>query len=1196
VRQLRLVAHGKDRSMPKPADKNLAIEVSAPTRTDVATKVDLTRRVEISPTAGNGHPGVPTVDVRVGEQAIGEIVAARELSFARVYAQLDSLKNDLVEFFTQVPETLPLEVRGQLLNPDGSPAASVSVEAPKPAAADGNGAQPYPWPGARTITDARGAFALPLPTVPIPEAGLELVVKGSDGQTSIAARPVDLAAGGALGVVPLDRPLAPLPQNVVAALTRDVSPTSADDVSENPQDFADKIEPFTLGEGDCARSFRSNAGVIDRFSYSLLVRLVAPEVAPKTLISVRRQDGRLYPMPLLEPHRTVEGALDPAIIIDYFKNFGSWQFVDRTPISAPIDVSGFLAAAGNDPAGVPKAASLGLGYVLKMHQTWIPVGLSLGDLVYSLPLAPGEQQRVAVFEQRQTQSVVETETLSVDELQSFSEVEDSSTLATFNSAYREAASGGSSMSSESSAGSVGGGASFSFFGLFSAGGGGGYSSNSASSQASSWQQGSKDYASAAAQSFHSALGRHAAASRRSARTGMRLATATDTEEVTTRVVTNHNHGHALTMQWWEVLRHFAVASTIDDVQLVCFVPFDLVDFLPSGQPRTLPATGYDYSRDNLLARYAVMLRHLDVLTFELRFRPDFQYGLRLLRDFAGNPTMDVQDPSSGTAEDEVDFSVTGTFLPFEDVSVTLVAKSGLRVGPVRLQPPGGISELTPGQFETGDELLDALRKRRNDTGEGVTLTAKFSLPEFLSRSDIARFEIARSFRPLAYRLKEPSLSLTTLIDVLEARQAGSVSYQAGTLESELGGPLIWDVTAKIDPSGPNLANADAGPQNAERMGGSLPIAALRVGPVLSFANLLRIEGVFQHVVSNTTRYSRAVWMSLLPEERAIMLERYTIGVPNGGFGDPTQEVPLLNCVANEVLGYFGNSAVMPFFIPEQVAGELRITTRQIQEAIYKFHKQAFLPPRSSITLPSHGTLGEAVLGDCDSCEKIDLTRFWNWQDSPADVAAEPSAADFKGDTLAGVTGPSALTTQPVNQNLLTIGGPAPTAPDLASQLVSKAPQLTPFGDLTGLSQLQKAIDVSTQASSAGLKESMATGQEMADTLVKTTADVIKAALGGGGDGKSGQKASGDQAKQTQDKKSGVDKLKSNLDSYIKVAGNQSDQGAADTWAQGLIGDIFGDSGIGVSDAASFFDALAPAAGDDAVATMGKTALLAALGL
>jgi hypothetical protein len=1183
--------------MPKAAGSSSGIEVSARNGNAISEK-SVARRVPISPAIADRRAGVPIVDVRVGSEAIGQIVAARELSFVRVYSQLGSLRNDISEFFSMVPETLPLSVRGQLLNPDGSAAAYVSVEAARPADADGNGngAEPYPWPGARTLTDARGSFSLPLPTVPVPDGGLELDVKGSDGMTAIAVRRVDLVAGGALGVVPLDRPLAPLPANVVAALTQDVTPTSADDVYENPQDFADRIEPFTLGEGDCARSFRSNAGVIDRFGYSLLVRLVAPEVAPKTLISMRQQDGRQFPMPLLEPARTVEGALDPALIVDYFTNFGSWRFVDRTPVSAPIDVSGFIAATGGDAAGVPKAASLGLGYVLKMHQTWIPVGLSLGDLIYSLPLAPGEQQRVAVFEQRQTQGVLEAETLSIDELQSYSEVADNSTLAIYNSAYREAASGGSSMSSESSTASAGGGASVSFFGLFSAGGGGGYSSNSASGQTSSWQQGSKDYASSTAQNFHSSLGRHAAASRRSARTGMRLATATDSEEVTTRVVTNHNHGHALTMQWWEVLRHFSVSSSIDDVQLVCFVPFDLVDFLPSGQPRTLPATGYNYSRDTLLARYDVMLRHADVLAYELRYRSDYEFGLRLLREFAGNPTMGVQDATSGTAEDEVHFSVTGTFLPFEDVSVTLVGKSGLRVGPVRLQPPSGISELTPGQFETGDALLDALRSRRNDTGQGVVLKATFSLPEFLSRADIARFEISRSFRRLVYQLKEPSFSLQTLVDVLEARQAGSVSYQAGTLESELGGPLVWDVNAYIDPSGPNLANADSGPQNAERMGGSLPVAALRVGPVLSFANLLRIEGVFQHVLSNATRYSKAVWMSLLPEERAIMLERYTIGVPNGGFQDPTQEVPLLNCVANEVLGYFGNSAVMPFFVPEEVARDLKITTRQIQEAIYKFHRQGFLAPRSSITLPAHGTLGEAVLGDCDSCEKIDLTRFWNWQDSPADAAGDPSAAGFKGDTLTGVTGPSALTTPPVNQNLLTIGGPAPLGPDLASQLVSKAPQLTPFADMTGLTQLQKALDTSTQASSAGLKESMATGQEMADTLVKTTGDVVKAALGGG-DGKSKGDGSGaDKAKKTQGTKAGVDKLKSNLDSYVKVAGNQSDQGAADSWAQGLLADIFGDGGIGVSDAAGFFDTLAPAAGDDAVATMGKAALMAALGL
>jgi hypothetical protein len=1153
----------------------------------------------------NGTVATATLNVRVGTRAIGELVAARELSFARVYDQLGTLKNDLVEFFPQVPEVLPTLLSGQLLNPDGAAAAGVSVEPVPPAGTavngSGNGAS-IPWSSSRAITDSRGSFSLTLPSVPIPDVGLQLMVKGGGGQTVVTARRADLAVGGRLGVVVLDRPLAPLQQSILAQLEQDVTPASGDDVAANPADFADPVQPFTLGEGDCARSFRSNAGVIDRYAYSLLVRLVPPEVTPKTLVAVRSEAGRLMPMPLLDPRTTVANEISPAEIVEYFTNFGSWKFVDRVPMSAPIDVDGFLTAAGEHPQLVPKAATLGLGYALKLEQTWIPVGLSLGDIVYSLPLAPGEQQRVAVFEQTETQSVVETESLSIDELQTFNEVDDQSTLAAFNSAYREAASGGSSLSSESSTGSAGGSAGISFFGLFSVGGGGGYSTNSASSQASSWQQGSKDYASTAAQSFHSALGRHSAASRRSARTGMRLATATDTEQVTTRVVTNHNHGHALTMQWWEVLRHFSVASEIDDVQLVCFVPLELVDFLPPGQPRTLPKTGYSYDRDTLLARYGAMLRHLDVLAYEVRYRADFAYGLRLLREFAGNPTVDVQDPTSGTNEDEVDFSVTGSFLPIEDAWVTLVSKSGLRVGPVRLTPTGGITDIADEKHETSDEVLEELRQRRSSLS-GTTLTAKFSLPETIARSDIARFEITRAFRPYTYKLKDPAITFETLFDVLQARQAGSVSYSAGTLEQEIGGPLVWDVSAKIDPSGPNLASANSGAQNAERMGTLLPVAALRVDPVLSFANLLRIEAVFQHVVSNTTRYSKGVWMSLTPEERAIMLEHYTIGVPQGGLPDASQEVPLLDCVANEVLGYFGNSAVMPFFIPAQVARDLQVTTRDVQEAIYKFHKQAFLAPRSSVTLPARGTLGEAILGDCDSCEKIDLTRFWNWQDSPADAAADPNAALFKGNVLAGVTGPSALTGQPVNQNLLTIGGPGPTAPNLAQELIDKAPQLTAFGDLTGMTQLQKAADVSTQASSAGLKTSIAAGQEMADTLVKSTADVLKTVLGSGGaEGKAkagasnGGSASGNKAKSTQNTKAGVDKLRSNLDSYIKVAGNQSDQGAADSWAQGLISDIFGEQGIGVSDAAGFFDALQASGGDDAVATMGKTALLAALGL
>jgi hypothetical protein len=52
-------------------------------------------------------------------------------------------------------------------------------------------------------------------------------------------------------------------------------------------------------------------------------------------------------------------------------------------------------------------------------------------------------------------------------------------------------------------------------------------------------------------------------------------------------------------------------------------------------------------------------------------------------------------------------------------------------------------------------------------------------------------------------------------------------------------------------------------------------------------------------------------MSMTAEERAILLDGYTIGVPPDGLADATQMVPLLNCVQNRVLGVFGNSLIMP---------------------------------------------------------------------------------------------------------------------------------------------------------------------------------------------------------------------------------------------------------------------------------------------
>ena len=234
----------------------------------------------------------------------------------------------------------------------------------------------------------------------------------------------------------------------------------------------------------------------------------------------------------------------------------------------------------------------------------------------------------------------------------------------------------------------------------------------------------------------------------------------------------------------------------------------------------------------------------------------------------------------------------------------------------------------------------------------------------------------------------------TSLDVVALSQHQTISFSPSDLEQALGGPLDW--RKNRDAAGWSRIFCHQASHFSLRslMAGTLPLPALRVTPVLSFADFLRIETVFHHIVRNTVFYSKAVWAALSDEERAILLERFTIGVPEGGMQSADQEVPLLNCVANRVLGFFGNALIMPFAIPPDVAASMKVTSRDIQDALLRFHRQAFQPPRSSVTLPAHGTLGEAVLGCCASAEKIDLTRFWNWQDSPSDQADRDSGFRF----------------------------------------------------------------------------------------------------------------------------------------------------------------------------------------------------------
>jgi hypothetical protein len=604
------------------------------------------------------------------------------------------------------------------------------------------------------------------------------------------------------------------------------------------------------------------------------------------------------------------------------------------------------------------------------------------------------------------------------------------------------------------------------------------------------------------------------------------------------------------MQYWEVLRVFDVTTAIDGMTLTCLVPLQIVRFMPPGQPQTITAASQLSTRPDILNRYANVLKHIDVLLKAVPRR--YQYGLKLLQQFAGDPSATV-DPEGGVAEDVIQFQLTGSFLSCETVSIVAVTRRNTRVGPVTLAPVvnGQPPELPPDTFTDKDSMLAWLLAQRQATS--CTLQGSLALPTSMNRSDIVGFEISRSWKTVSYTLLSEVVQtaqslegfggFAALANVLQPPQItitrSTVTITPSDLEPAIGGPNVFyfsasieefDAAGKLLPAPPNETYA-----NDPLFGTVLPlqpypVPALQIAPVLRYSEILEIEKVAQHVTRNTTLYSKAVWMSLSPDERAILLDGYTIGVPSDGVADASQMVPLLNCVQNKVLGFFGNSMIMPFIIPQAVADSMQINPAQIEQALLAYQQASFVPPQSTIALPTQGVLGEAVLGHCPSAEKIDLTRFWNWQDSPSDTAPAISPVTLPTTSpsiAAGLTAPNSLTQLPSLINNV-LQAPAPNTGLLQSMGTAAMSQPDFSTSLTGAAQLAPLMQNSQQLANQARQGALQTSQQLTGQVIATAGNIVggmygnpsagssaASAMNGGSSGSSSSTTTSTKSKSTQ---------------------------------------------------------------------------------
>ena len=1047
---------------------------------------------------------IPTTIDPFGEQGAAiasDLLPLRTQAITRVYLGLQQIQNNLTQVAAALDvKTLPTPLLGILQQPGGAGAATLQV-AFDPGSVGSTAA------AVTVITGDDGQFRLDVPpNTPLPDAGITLTVHGANATASIAVPAQRIASNGVIGALTLDAAIAPLPVSILAALAS-IVPVTAPPADATPPAKA-SLPTVTIGEdGQCGLQFNANPSV-DVFPYGVFFRLVEPRLSivhPIFRFPIR---DKFLPVQIYE---TSFKTLPLGEITSY---------VDRVPVEQPLSVDGFRdQIMGLSPDGtivqdetVPMAATLGLGYVLTLAQRWNYAGLSLGDLVYSLPLAPGEQQQIAIFERQDRLEVTESEFFSEQEAETQAALADTSTNATFDSAFAEMVNGGSQFNTSSTSASAG----FSFIGF-----GGGAGTSSTSGNSSEWLQGQRDFTQQAADNTHSSAERQAAARRSASRTGMRMASASEQQSVTTKTITNHNHTRALTMQYWEVQRMYDVTTTIDGLQLVCLVPMQIVRFLPPGQPLALTSPDIQVgSRTTVLARYANVLKHADVLAKALPRA--FQYGLTLIREFAADPTATVE-AAGGMAEDVLAFSLTGSFVPCEDIYITVVTNRNTRVGPVRLT---NTLKIPPDTYVTQDQLVQALQQMRG-TGANpppaVALTGSLALPQSLNRSDVVGFEISRSFRRVDYALKDQALDfaneLTAALGDAAAGQALSSFFTGGAssrppiavhlspadLETALGGPELTQFTASITELDPQNQNPPGSESYAnESLGGTilptqpLPVPAMQIGPVLRYSEVLEIEKMLQHVVRNTTEYSRTIWASLTTEERAILLDAYTIGVSPNGIQDESQMVPLLNCVQNKLLGFYGNSMILPFIIPQSVADEMKIDPAKIQQGLLAYQQASFTPPHATIALPTRGVLGEAVLGHCASAEKIDITRFWNWQDSPSDSAPVIAPVTLPTTTpslVAGATAPNSLANlPPLINNVLN----APTPDTSLLQALSKnaASQQDFSAALTGAQQLEPLMMNAQNQANAARQDALKSATDTQMMAMAIAGNIVGGMYGG----------------------------------------------------------------------------------------------------
>ncbi|AXF85322.1 hypothetical protein DTO96_101052 [Ephemeroptericola cinctiostellae] len=685
----------------------------------------------------------------------------------------------------------------------------------------------------------------------------------------------------------------------------------------------------------------------------------------------------------------------------------------------------------DDEPTLYQACTIAHGHLLRFKQEWVSDGYSMGNLLYSLPLSPGQKKQVAVIDWQRTDSAGRSEFMTESESIEAEISRNRDVNEIVNGVVNESVRASSNSSSGSIAGGIGIGAIIGPVGAL-LGVGGGHSS--ASSSAS--QDASRQMAASALNQLRDRTVQSASSVRSQRSTVVQTVHQSERMSVTTETVANYNHCHAITIQYFEVLRHLLVRQRLTDVQECLFVPLLMSRFTSDKALRwrtTLKrAVGTQRLRNGFDALERIKNNYvgsdLPVGTYADQSL-DYADGHLYLRFQLARP-KDVND----------DFEVNAWhFLSFLMPFISPIDFYKQYLKNQQLKDQIFAEQMAPKIAEAFVQHLQFFAvdssNNRIQIPVDTTLTSSFAnnrplyvslrladaLPP-LARKDIQFIEINDVSGVLGMPLFQILPSGSRVIV-----ESGSMAYRT----KYSSGYLFNDARILND-----LAGSDK-----TRIYTPLTREELR-NPREEDKELAR--HLLDHLNEGIEHFHHVLWWLMGDDRRYMLLDGFE--APNSG-GRSVASV-----VENKLIGIVGNSLVLPVARGFHLDPTYQQNVEEPVDLIEHYQPNTPIEP-SRVAIPTRGVYAEAVMGACNSCEVKEEQRFWRWEESPipdSPPAIQPVSTDSRYQAPPNLTAKD----YPAPMINLQTAAAAPDPTGLAAALsLLGTPNI--FKDMTGLEGTQK---------------------------------------------------------------------------------------------------------------------------------------------